>query len=135
MVTSQIAFTEFCPVIRRKGASAICLLLCTLGLGLSTNAQEHAKDQNSDDTRANLISLTQISVDTSGNPGTDTTVQHKTEVDPSQATFGNMIVTTFQDGEIADWNGASQVGWSTSLDGGQTWRHGYIPGTTSYYWV
>ena len=135
MVTSQIAFTEFCSVIRRKGASAICLLLCTLGLGLPTNAQEHAKDQNSDDTRAKLISLNQISVDTSGNPGTDTTVQHKTEVDPSQATFGNMIVTTFQNGEIADWNGASQVGWSTSLDGGQTWRHGYIPGTTSYYWV
>ena len=90
-----------------------------------------------DDTSGSLISLTQISVDTSKNPGTDPTiqVQHKTEVDPSQATFGNMIVTTFQDGEIANWNGASQVGWSTSFDGGQTWRHGYIPGTTSYYWV
>ncbi len=82
-----------------------------------------------------LERLTQISKDTSANPGANTTVQHKTEVDPSQFAFGQTIVTTFQDGEIADWNGASQVGWSTSLDGGQTWRHGYIPGTTSYYWV
>src|SRR5579871_4849094 len=84
---------------------------------------------------ADLEGLTQISVDTSVNPGSDTTVQHKTEVDPSQFAFGETIVTTFQDGEIADWNGASQVGWSTSHDGGKTWRHGYIPGTSSYYWV
>ena len=85
--------------------------------------------------RAGLEGLTQISADTSVNPGSDTTVQHKTEVDPSQFAFGRTIVTTFQDGEIADWNGASQVGWSTSFDGRETWRHGYIPGTTSYYWV
>jgi len=88
-----------------------------------------------DDPSENLRSLTQISVDTSENPGTDSSVQHKTEVDPSQATFGNMIVTTFQDGEIGDYNGAAQVGWATSFDGGNTWRHGYIPGTSSYYWV
>lgn len=84
---------------------------------------------------ANLEGLTQISVDTSVNPGSDTTVQHRTEVDPSQFAVGQTIVTTFQDGEIADWNGASQVGWSTSHDGGKTWQHGYIPGTSSYYWV
>jgi len=84
---------------------------------------------------ADSFHLSQISVDTSGNPGSDTSVQHKTEVDPSQATFGSMIVTTFQDGEIADYNGASKVGWATSYDGGMTWRHGYIPGTSSYYWV
>jgi hypothetical protein len=91
--------------------------------------------QISGETRGSLISLAQISVDTSENPGTDTSVQHRTEVDPSQATFGNMIVTTFQDGEIADYNGAAQIGWATSFDGGNTWRHGYIPGTSSYYWV
>jgi hypothetical protein len=84
---------------------------------------------------AGLESLTQISVDRSVNPGADTSVQHRTEVDPSQYAFGDTIVTTFQDGEIADWNGASQVGWATSQDGGRTWRHGYIPGTNSYYWV
>jgi hypothetical protein len=91
--------------------------------------------QTNSGSNPNLRNLTQISVDTSKNPGTDTTIQHKTEVDPGQTTFGNTIVTTFQDGEIADYNGAAQVGWATSLDGGSTWRHGYIPGTSSYYWV
>ena len=42
MVTSQITFTEFCPVIGRKGVSAFCLFVCTLGLGLSASAQETA---------------------------------------------------------------------------------------------
>ncbi len=84
---------------------------------------------------AGLERLTKISEDQSINPGADTSVQHKTEVDPSQFVFGDTIVTTFQAGEIADWNGASQVGWSTSVDGGKTWKHGYIPGTASYYWV
>jgi len=42
MVTSQISFTEFCSVMRRKGVSAFCLLLCTLGLGFSASAQQSA---------------------------------------------------------------------------------------------
>jgi hypothetical protein len=83
---------------------------------------------------AGLRSLTQISVDTSANPGADTTVQHRTEVAPRQAVFAQTIVTTFQDGVVSDFNGGSQVGWATSLDGGRTWQHGYIPGTTSYFW-
>src|SRR5215469_12832287 len=42
MVTSQMTFSEFCPVIRRKGVPAFWLLLCTLGLGVSAGAQEAA---------------------------------------------------------------------------------------------
>ena len=46
MVTSQITFAEFCSVMRRKGACAFCLALCTLGLGLSARAQEAAPALN-----------------------------------------------------------------------------------------
>ena len=46
MVTGQITLTEFCTVIRRKGAGAFCLVLYTLGLGLPASAQEPARVPN-----------------------------------------------------------------------------------------
>jgi hypothetical protein len=79
---------------------------------------------------ADRVRVTQISVDET----TDPRGQHRTEVDPSQAAFGNTIVSTFQDGELTT-NGAVKVGWATSHDGGLTWKHGYIPGTTTDFWV
>src|SRR5579862_5890838 len=79
---------------------------------------------------AGLLDLEQISVDTT----TDPSGQHRTEVDPSQAAYGRTVVTTFQDGELTT-NGALKVGWATSRDGGHTWKHVYITGTTDNYWV
>ncbi|MHB8474651.1 MAG: sialidase family protein [Gammaproteobacteria bacterium] len=79
---------------------------------------------------AGLLGLKQISVDSTTGPAG----QHRTEVDPSQAAYERTIVTTFQDGELTT-NGALRVGWATSHDAGQTWKHGYIPGTTDNYWV
>jgi len=38
----QLAFTQFYAALGRKGALALCLALCMLGLGLSVNA-EHGK--------------------------------------------------------------------------------------------
>jgi uncharacterized repeat protein (TIGR03803 family) len=40
MMIHQMTFAEFCSVIRRKGAFAFCLVLCTLGVGSSASAQE-----------------------------------------------------------------------------------------------
>ncbi|MFZ0802687.1 MAG: choice-of-anchor tandem repeat GloVer-containing protein, partial [Terriglobales bacterium] len=40
MMTNHITFAQFCSTARRKGAFALCLVLCTLGLGLSASAQE-----------------------------------------------------------------------------------------------
>jgi hypothetical protein len=37
---NHIAFYQFCLAIRRKGALALCLALCILGLGLSARAQK-----------------------------------------------------------------------------------------------
>jgi hypothetical protein len=40
MMTNHIAFYQFCSAVRRKGALALCLALCMLGLGLSGSAQD-----------------------------------------------------------------------------------------------
>ena len=55
--------------------------------------------------------------------------QHKTEVEPDTATFGNTIVSVFQTGRVAN-AGSADIGWATSLDAGATWRHGFMPGIT-----
>ncbi len=39
-MTNRLAFAHFCSTARRKGALALCLALCTLGLGLSGSARE-----------------------------------------------------------------------------------------------
>ena len=39
-MTNHITFAQFCSAVRRNDVLALCLVLCTLGLGLSANAQE-----------------------------------------------------------------------------------------------
>jgi hypothetical protein len=71
------------------------------------------------------VPLTQISTDTF----TNTTSQHETEVEPASFTVGSTIVSVFQVGRFTD-GGASDIGFSTSTDGGKTWTHGLLPGIT-----
>ncbi|HEV3173443.1 MAG TPA: sialidase family protein [Actinocrinis sp.] len=71
------------------------------------------------------VALTQVSSD----PYTDSQAQHATEVEPDIFSFGSTIVSTFQVGRVSG-GGASNIGWSTSTDGGATWTHGYLPDTT-----
>ena len=78
-------------------------------------------------TRAAGEELTRISSD----PYTNQTSQHKTQVEPDVYSFGLTVVATFQSGRFFD-GGASNIGWATSQDGGATWRHGFLPGTTVY---
>ena len=40
MMTNHITFAQFCSAVRRRGALALFVALCTLGLGLPTSAQE-----------------------------------------------------------------------------------------------
>lgn len=71
------------------------------------------------------VPLTQISTDTF----TNTTSQHETEVEPASYSFGNTIVTLFQIGRFTD-GGSSDIGFSTSTNGGVTWTNGNLPGVT-----
>src|SRR5438128_1397208 len=71
--------------------------------------------------------LVQISSD----PFTNKTSNHKTEVEPDTFAFGNTIVSTFQVGRFFN-GGASDIGFATSTDGGETFTHGFLPGITVF---
>jgi hypothetical protein len=73
------------------------------------------------------VTLTQVSTD----PYTNTTSQHRTEVEPDTFAAGNTIVSAFQVGRFFD-GGASGAGFATSTDGGSTWTHGFLPGLTKF---
>lgn len=70
--------------------------------------------------------LTLLSTD----PYTNTTSQHKTEVEPDTLSFGNTIVSAFQVGRFFN-GGSSNIGFATSTNGGASWVHGFLPGTTN----
>jgi hypothetical protein len=65
----------------------------------------------------------------SEDPYTNATSYHRTEVEPDSFAFGSTIVATFQAGRFQD-RGASNLGWSVSMDAGGTWTGGFLPSTT-----
>ena len=71
--------------------------------------------------------LVQISSD----PYTNTTSNHKTQVEPDTFAFGNTIVATFQVGRFFD-GGGSNIGFATSTNAGETWTHGFLPASTVF---
>src|SRR5215472_8759532 len=77
------------------------------------------------------FTLQKISVDRFTN--SDST--HRTEVEPDMFSFGSTIVAAYhvarRPGSVG-W-GSADVGFSTSTDGGTTWKFGYLPGLTVNY--
>jgi len=69
--------------------------------------------------------LTQVSSD----PFSNTTSQHKTEVEPDTFSFGSTVAGAFQVGRFFN-GGASDIGFATSITGGSTWTSGFLPGIT-----
>lgn len=69
--------------------------------------------------------LLQLSTD----PYTNTTSQHKTEVEPDTFAVGSTIVSAFQVGRFFN-GGASNIGFATSTNGGTSWTQGFLPGAT-----
>jgi hypothetical protein len=74
---------------------------------------------------AAAATLVQISTDTF----TNTTSQHKTEVEPDTFSSGSTIVSAFQMGRFTN-GGASDLGFATSQNAGVTWTNGSLPGIT-----
>jgi hypothetical protein len=62
-------------------------------------------------------------------PYTNPTSFHATEVEPDTFAFGSTIVAAFQVGRFRS-GGATNIGFSTSHDGGATWTSGFLPGLT-----
>ncbi|MCW2884506.1 MAG: hypothetical protein QOE54_4631 [Streptosporangiaceae bacterium] len=73
------------------------------------------------------VALTQVSSD----PFTNSTSQHKTQVEPDTFSFGNTIVSAFQTGRFFD-GGASDICFATSTNNGSSWTNGCLPGVTKF---
>src|SRR5436190_3812758 len=65
----------------------------------------------------------------SADPFTDPTTQHQTEAEVTTEASGRTIIAAYSAGRGHD-GGGTNVGWATSLDGGATWSHGFLPGIT-----
>lgn len=73
------------------------------------------------------VAVTQVSSD----PFTNTTSQHKTQVEPDTFSFGSTIVSAFQTGRFTD-GGSSDICFATSTNSGSTWTNGCLPGVTKF---
>ena len=67
----------------------------------------------------------------SGDPFTNSTSQHRTEVEPDTFAFGSTVVSAFQVGRFFD-GGASDIGFATSTNGGKSFTSGFLPGATPF---
>jgi BNR repeat protein len=54
---------------------------------------------------------------------------HTTEVEPDTFAWGSTLVTSFQVGRVFN-GGATDIGVSTSTDGGVSWKQAFLPGTS-----
>lgn len=67
----------------------------------------------------------------SSDPYTNPSSHHKTQVEPHVLAEGSTILAAFQVGRFYE-AGASNIGWSRSIDDGVTWMPGYLPGLTVF---
>ncbi len=67
----------------------------------------------------------------SSDPYTNTSSQHKTQVEPDTYSNGTTEVSAFQSGRFFD-GGSSNIGWATTHTNGAKWQHGFLPGSTVY---
>ena len=113
---SSCSARYFCAVL------LACLISVSLFLAVPASAQA-GPDKGT--------GIAKISVDNFTNPDSD----HKTEVEPTSYAWGSTIVSTFHVGRRPDsegW-GSADIGFSTSTNGGKTWKYGYLPGLTVNY--
>jgi hypothetical protein len=71
------------------------------------------------------VALVKVSAD----PYTNSSSQHRTEVEPDTFAFGSTIVSAFQVGRIFG-GGSANIGFATSNNSGGTWVSGFLPGIT-----
>ena len=69
-------------------------------------------------------------VKVSSDPYTVGPGQHQSEVEPDTFSHGDTIVSTFQVGRVTT-GGATNIGFATSITGGTSWQHGFLPKTTT----
>ncbi|HEV8603350.1 MAG TPA: sialidase family protein [Gaiellaceae bacterium] len=80
---------------------------------------------------ATVASASVLAKPISSDPYTNTSSQHKTQLEPDSFAFGSTVVGVFQTGRFFN-GGASNIAWATSQDAGRTWTTGVLPGTTVF---
>src|SRR5437763_1231296 len=100
----------------RRPTRVLVALTITLLFAFSSTILAFAK--------VNLIQL-------SSDPYTNSTSQHKTEVEPDTFAFGSTIVSAFQVGRFFN-GGASNIGFATSTNGGSSFTSGFLPSGTGF---
>jgi BNR repeat protein len=102
-----------------RGARRVALLLmAALVAALAAAMPAHAAQPG----------VTQISADPY-TPATAPAGEHATEVEPDTFAFGSTLVSAFQTGRVFN-GGATDIGFAVSTDGGASWTHGFLPGTS-----
>lgn len=111
--------------VRSRLCSVVAVGAAALALTASASAQQ-VSPRLADTTDAPAkVKLTKVSED----PYTNPTAYHRTQVEADTYAWGDTVVAGFQTGRYSN-GGATNNGWATSVDGGQTWTHGFLPGTT-----
>src|SRR5207245_1122052 len=93
----------------------------------TTTTSSQAPTTTTTTTSTTTTSLVLLSPD----PYTNPTSPHQTEVEPDTFAFGNTVVSAFQVGRFFD-GGASNIGFATSIDGGNSFADGFLPGTSPF---
>lgn len=106
------------PRAMRRFGTALALTIAVL-LTLSTASLAFAS--------SNAVTLLRLSKD----PYTNSTSQHKTQVEPDTFSYGNSIVMAIQSGRFYD-GGSSNIAWATSSNNGSSWTNGFLPGSTVF---
>lgn len=102
----------------RRFGTALALTIAVL-LTLSTASLAFAS--------SNAVTLLRLSKD----PYTNSSSQHKTQVEPDTFSYGNSIVMAIQSGRFYD-GGSSNIAWATSSNNGSSWTSGFLPGSTVF---
>ena len=101
-----------------RAARRIVLISAALTATIAWAAPAHAAQAG----------VTQISADPY-TPATAPSGEHATEVEPDTFAHGSTLVTAFQTGRVFN-GGATDIGFATSTNGGVSWTHGFLPGTS-----
>src|SRR5438132_5856072 len=108
----------------RMAQCDVALISCAFTCGALTCPSTTSTTTSTSTTTTSLVLL-------STDPYTNPTSQHQTEVEPDTFPFGNTVVSASQVGRFYD-GAASNIGFATSTDGGNSFAKGFLPGTTPF---
>lgn len=117
-----------------RGVAVIVLGVCVLvgaGCGSAPNPAQNKITTPSCTAGSTFVPASVPLIQLSCDSFTNSTSQHRTEVEPGSFAFGNTIIASFQVGRIFG-GGASDIGYAISTDAGATWQNGLLPRITTF---